>query len=80
MSYRQRLWCIEIIGLGSLIIFAVGVAAILVLESLVVSPLEYSFFDVAFVGFAFTFMFGFVPVCLLGAPIYNAFISSVKFH
>lgn len=80
MTYWQRLWRVEVIGLASLCVFAVAVAAILVLEGLIISPMEFGFFDSAFLGFAFTFVFGFFPVCLFAAPIYTAFIASDKFH
>lgn len=78
MNYWQRLWRIEVISLAALGVFSFAVAAVLVLEGLIVSPMEFSFFDYSVLGFALTFGFGFLPVVLFGAPIYAAVIAADK--
>lgn len=75
MTYWQRLWRVELISLAALGIFSLAVAAILVLEGLIVSPMEYSFFDYSVLGILLTFGFGFLPVVLFGAPIYSLLIA-----
>lgn len=40
------------------------------------SPMETDSFDVAFLTFVLTFIYGFVPVTLFGAPLYAAAIES----
>lgn len=62
MTFWQRLWRVELIGLASLCVFSIVLALVLVIEGLIMSPMETDSFDVAFLTFVLTFAYGFLPV------------------
>ena len=72
MTYWQRLWRIQLIGLAALVVFGFILASFFVIEGLIVSPQEIEVPETIMFVLLFTMLFGTLPVLLLGAPLYAA--------
>ena len=70
MTFWQHLWRVQLASLISLAVFALILAALLVLEGVIVSRSETSLVDLFVLGFGLTVFYGILPALLLGAPAY----------
>ena len=80
MSYWQRLWRVELIGLGALLMTAIVIAVIFVFDALFVTPSDHGVSDVALLSFLLTIVYGLLPVVLFGAPVYTTLITTGRFR
>ncbi len=80
MTYWQRLWRVELLGIASLCVLAGAVAVMFALDNEFISPGGYDLIEVLVLSSALTIVYGIVPVTLFGAPIYSALIASPKFN
>lgn len=79
MTYWQRLWRVELLGIASLCLLAGAIAVMFAFDNLFISPDGYELYETVVLSSALTVVYGIVPVTLFGAPIYCALIASPKF-
>lgn len=80
MSYVQRLWRVELLGLVSLIVVALTASIFLTVYSIPIQNISPTVFWDILEGFLFICGFGFLPVVIYGAPIFAAYLSKSEFR
>lgn len=80
MTYWQRFWRIELLSILALLIYAIGLTAVILGDELLRRSEILEALEFAFIGIVVTMWFGVLPVIAYGAPIYAAFIVSEKFR